>query len=220
MLAICALLGAAQTAAQRIGRPPTAPLATPRTRPACPQRRGRARPRVRLHPRRPLRSGGRRAAPRLRGGRARRRHAGTDRDVPPDEACDVLEATALWWQIQLDPEDRTLDNAFTASVERAIRTSEAWTERRPQRPRSLVLPRRRLRGAGAMAGPQEREDLRGARRQTDQAGARAGTRARPGPRRRVFRPRDVQGTTPTWRRRPQRSCGSCCSSPAAIARKA
>ena len=58
----------------------------------------------------------------------------TERDVPPDEACDVLEATALWWQIQLDPEDRTLDNAFTASVERAIRTSEAWTERRPNDP--------------------------------------------------------------------------------------
>ena len=48
------------------------------------------------------------------------------------EACNVLEATALWWRIQLDPESRALDAAFTASVERAIRTTEAWTERAPQ----------------------------------------------------------------------------------------
>ena len=52
----------------------------------------------------------------------------------PVEACNVLDATALWWQIQLDPESRALDPAFTASVERAIRTSEAWTERAPQDP--------------------------------------------------------------------------------------
>ena len=50
----------------------------------------------------------------------------------PPEACNVLEATALWWQIQLDPENRALDAAFTASVERAIRTAEEWTERAPQ----------------------------------------------------------------------------------------
>ena len=50
----------------------------------------------------------------------------------PPEACNVLEATALWWRIQLDPESRALDSAFSASVERAIRTTEAWTERAPQ----------------------------------------------------------------------------------------
>ena len=49
----------------------------------------------------------------------------------PAEACDVLEATALWWRIQLDPASRALDDAFNAAVERAIRTSEAWTERSP-----------------------------------------------------------------------------------------
>ena len=49
----------------------------------------------------------------------------------PPEACDVLEATALWWRILLDPESRALDPAFTAAVERAIRTTEAWTERTP-----------------------------------------------------------------------------------------
>lgn len=52
----------------------------------------------------------------------------------PPEACDVLDATALWWRILLDPEERRLDAAFSASVERAIRTAEAWTERSPLDP--------------------------------------------------------------------------------------
>jgi tetratricopeptide (TPR) repeat protein len=57
---------------------------------------------------------------------------GPDADAAaPPEACDVLDATALWWRIQLDPEGRSLDEPFTASVERAIRTAEAWTERSP-----------------------------------------------------------------------------------------
>src|SRR5688572_17024310 len=50
----------------------------------------------------------------------------------PAEACDVLAATALWWRILLDPENRTLDEEFSASVERAIRATEAWAERAPQ----------------------------------------------------------------------------------------
>ena len=50
----------------------------------------------------------------------------------PPEACYVLEATALWWRIQLDPENRALDQAFSASVERAIRTTTAWSERAPE----------------------------------------------------------------------------------------
>jgi hypothetical protein len=52
--------------------------------------------------------------------------------LAPPEACSVLEATALWWRIQLDPLSRALDPAFTASVERAIDGAEAWTERTPQ----------------------------------------------------------------------------------------
>jgi predicted Zn-dependent protease len=52
----------------------------------------------------------------------------------PPQACHVIEATALWWRIQLDPESRALDAAFTASVERAIRSAEAWTEAEPQDP--------------------------------------------------------------------------------------
>jgi tetratricopeptide (TPR) repeat protein len=49
----------------------------------------------------------------------------------PAEACDVLEATALWWRIQLDPSSRAHDPDFIAAVERAIRSTEAWTLRAP-----------------------------------------------------------------------------------------
>lgn len=52
----------------------------------------------------------------------------------PPEACDVLAATARWWRILLDPENRSLDPPFTMAVERAIRTAEAWTERAPRDP--------------------------------------------------------------------------------------
>ena len=52
----------------------------------------------------------------------------------PPEACNVLEAAALWWRLQLDPENRSRDPAFTASVERAIRTTQAWTDRAPEEP--------------------------------------------------------------------------------------
>ena len=49
----------------------------------------------------------------------------------PPEACDVLSATALWWQILIDPLNRSLDDEFSTSVDRAIRTTEDWTERAP-----------------------------------------------------------------------------------------
>jgi hypothetical protein len=49
----------------------------------------------------------------------------------PVEACDVLSATALWWRILLDPESRQLDDEFSATVDHAIQTTEAWTERSP-----------------------------------------------------------------------------------------
>jgi len=52
----------------------------------------------------------------------------------PPAACDVLGATALWWQILLDPESRALDEEFAAAADRAIRTAQAWTERSPDDP--------------------------------------------------------------------------------------
>ncbi|HXW06220.1 MAG TPA: hypothetical protein VD833_13365 [Vicinamibacterales bacterium] len=49
----------------------------------------------------------------------------------PEEACDVLAATAIWWQIVLDPDSRRLDEEFATAVERAIRNTEAWSIRAP-----------------------------------------------------------------------------------------
>ena len=139
-------------------------------------RRRRARPRLRLHPRRPLRPGRRRAA---QGLRPRRRR----------EACDVLAATALWWRIQLDPDSRALDDEFSARSTARSRSTEAWTAREPHERRGVVLHGRRLRGARPVAGAARREARRGARRQAHQAGARTGDRARPGPGRRLLRDR-------------------------------
>jgi tetratricopeptide (TPR) repeat protein len=50
----------------------------------------------------------------------------------PVEACHVLDATRLLWTIQLDPEQTRLDDAFTASVTRAIDAAYAWTRREPK----------------------------------------------------------------------------------------
>ena len=49
----------------------------------------------------------------------------------PAEACAVLAATAIWWQIQLDPESRALDDDFIGAVDRAIEATEAWVGREP-----------------------------------------------------------------------------------------
>lgn len=50
----------------------------------------------------------------------------------PEEACEVLRATALWWRILLDPDNRSLDDDFSDAVERAIAATQAWTERAPR----------------------------------------------------------------------------------------
>ena len=51
----------------------------------------------------------------------------------PHEACQLLETVSLWWEIQLDPEDRTRDALFQARADAAIAAAEAWTRREPQR---------------------------------------------------------------------------------------
>jgi len=51
----------------------------------------------------------------------------------PQVACLGLEALSLWWQIQLDPESRALDETFTAKVNAAIAAAEAMTKAEPQR---------------------------------------------------------------------------------------
>jgi tetratricopeptide (TPR) repeat protein len=50
----------------------------------------------------------------------------------PAEACQVLRATAIWWRIQLDPEDRSLDDEFSGAVEDALAACERWTDRAPR----------------------------------------------------------------------------------------
>ena len=51
----------------------------------------------------------------------------------PRETCRLLEAVSLWWQIQLDPYNRTRDAAFESRIEAAIAAIEAWTTREPNR---------------------------------------------------------------------------------------
>ncbi len=51
----------------------------------------------------------------------------------PMVACRGLEALSLWWQIQLDLDNRSLDAAFLAAANRAIAEAERWTAREPER---------------------------------------------------------------------------------------
>jgi len=51
----------------------------------------------------------------------------------PAEACQVLDAVALWWQIQLDPSSPSRDGHFQSKADMAIAAAEAWTRREPQR---------------------------------------------------------------------------------------
>ncbi len=49
----------------------------------------------------------------------------------PPVACAVLDATATWWRILLDPDGRDLDADFSASADAAITSAEAWVSREP-----------------------------------------------------------------------------------------
>jgi tetratricopeptide (TPR) repeat protein len=51
----------------------------------------------------------------------------------PLEACRALEVVALWWEIQLDPNNRRLDARLEETAAAAIRASEQWTRREPGR---------------------------------------------------------------------------------------
>ena len=63
----------------------------------------------------------------------------------------MLDATALWWRIQLDPDSRALDEEFSTSVERAIRTTDAWTVRAPDDAEAWFYLGGALRGTRAVA---------------------------------------------------------------------
>ena len=51
----------------------------------------------------------------------------------PLVACRGLEALSLWWQIQLDLDNRSLDAEFLATTNRAIDDAERWTAAEPER---------------------------------------------------------------------------------------
>jgi hypothetical protein len=51
----------------------------------------------------------------------------------PDPACKALAGAAWWWQIQLDPDDRSLDDQLKQATAEAVSASQAWTTREPQR---------------------------------------------------------------------------------------
>jgi hypothetical protein len=51
----------------------------------------------------------------------------------PAEACQLLDAINVWWQIQLDPASVARDPQFQSKVDATIASTEAWTMREPQR---------------------------------------------------------------------------------------
>jgi hypothetical protein len=51
----------------------------------------------------------------------------------PAEACQTLRTVVLWWQIQLDPDDRSRDAALETASRQAIDAAGRWTEREPRR---------------------------------------------------------------------------------------
>jgi hypothetical protein len=57
------------------------------------------------------------------------------RTCPPAaaEACVMLQAVALQWQALIDRDDRALASRFADAAERAVKATEAWTRREPQR---------------------------------------------------------------------------------------
>jgi tetratricopeptide (TPR) repeat protein len=51
----------------------------------------------------------------------------------PAEACQLLDVASLWWQIQIDPYNRSHDVLFVSRADAAIAAIEAWTAREPMR---------------------------------------------------------------------------------------
>jgi tetratricopeptide (TPR) repeat protein len=51
----------------------------------------------------------------------------------PAEVCQLLALVSLWWQIQLDPHNRTHDDMFQKLAAEVVATMETWTEREPMR---------------------------------------------------------------------------------------
>jgi tetratricopeptide (TPR) repeat protein len=84
----------------------------------------------------------------------------------PAEACQLLEAVAAWWRIQIDPHDRSPDAAFSARAEAAIAATDAWMRREPQRAEAWFYY------AGALGVRAQWRVLRGERLAAARDGAR------------------------------------------------
>ena len=75
----------------------------------------------------------------------------------PAEACLVLTAALIWWQIQLDPGSRALDRDLESASRRAIAATRQWVTREPNRAEAWFYV------AGAYAPLSEWRILRGER---------------------------------------------------------
>jgi tetratricopeptide (TPR) repeat protein len=84
----------------------------------------------------------------------------------PKEACQLLEALSLWWQIQLDPYNRTRDAKLESRIEAALAALEAWTVREPARAEAWFYL------GGAYGARVQLRVLRGARLAAARDGAR------------------------------------------------
>jgi hypothetical protein len=51
----------------------------------------------------------------------------------PAESCLALAEVVLWWEIQLDPDNRRLDKALESAAATAMAAAERWTKREPHR---------------------------------------------------------------------------------------
>ena len=51
----------------------------------------------------------------------------------PGPACDALREVALWWEIQQDLSNRTLDTRMDAAASAGLASATRWTEREPNR---------------------------------------------------------------------------------------
>lgn len=51
----------------------------------------------------------------------------------PRQVCALLDVAALWWRIQLDPDNTSRDALFQQKVDATIAAMEAWTKAEPRR---------------------------------------------------------------------------------------
>ncbi len=75
----------------------------------------------------------------------------------PAQACAVLEVVALWWRIQIDPDNHTRDRQLNDRADAAIKSAEAWTKRDRTNPEAWFYL------AGSYAPLVEWQALRGER---------------------------------------------------------